>query len=590
MIFVALLIMTLADTKATAQDQCNTQSAICIFNGRLQGTILFLEQQGFGCGISANNRGLHLDIDLQGFDPGDSATAYNFRVKSFAGLLPPTCNGMGPDFGSDPRAADLGTVARSSEGRVHSSNVLHDGPTLWGDNSLLGRSVAVTRGGPNTLQQQTPDEVLDCCIIGMVSLQYPPPSPPPTSSPDLHNNDPAFTNRHDNPTANSNNPNGFNNDDNYNNNDDNGDNNSFPGPFSAPGPSFGGDAGAAGGGGAFPGGPSFSGSSFRSPFSLDSRLDLLDLSVSRGPQQGSDFSGGQSASPFTFPSPFSSSSHPPGFLDTAASTASSGNLPASGSGSLPLPTGHPLSPPGGSSQQTSGPLTQQGGGTSLGSASFSPHGSAGNPEFPSLPPQGSLGNPGFPSLPRHGSVGNPGFAGPSVQFGDLFFRGDDKDPLAGMRDTGLFNTNGNSRNTKPYENFLGVGNINQGNFYDNGNANGYGSGYGYGGYPSSGGYTPEGYNPDGAPNGENGNYDGDNNLYGDNNVPNTGNPNTNNNDKSYDGNGNIYNDDNSNNSNNGDDSSNNGASTPPANGNGNTDADPYVYQGGNITGISALER
>ncbi|XP_076445811.1 uncharacterized protein LOC143283456 isoform X2 [Babylonia areolata] len=278
MIFVALLIMTLADTKATAQDQCNTQSAICIFNGRLQGTILFLEQQGFGCGISANNRGLHLDIDLQGFDPGDSATAYNFRVKSFAGLLPPTCNGMGPDFGSDPRAADLGTVARSSEGRVHSSNVLHDGPTLWGDNSLLGRSVAVTRGGPNTLQQQTPDEVLDCCIIGMVSLQYPPPSPPPTSSPDLHNNDPAFTNRHDNPTANSNNPNGFNNDDNYNNNDDNGDNNSFPGPFSAPGPSFGGDAGAAGGGGAFPGGPSFSGSSFRSPFSLDSRLDLLDLS------------------------------------------------------------------------------------------------------------------------------------------------------------------------------------------------------------------------------------------------------------------------------------------------------------------------
>ncbi|KAL8581906.1 hypothetical protein ACOMHN_010280 [Nucella lapillus] len=222
----------------TAMGDCQNHNAICIFNGRLQGTILFREKQGFGC---SNDQGMLLDINLEGLDLGDKVTPVNFRVKSFAGLGP-NCGGMGADYGSNSRSADLGTFsARGDRLLLTDVTVRTPESMLAGGNSLFGRSVAVIKAGP---QQST--EILDCCVIGMVSLQSPA-SDNTRYIPTQRQDTPDTTNTLDNNNT----------------------------PFS------GSPSGFPAGGSALPGAgssPSFSGSSFRSPFHLDGKMDFFDLS------------------------------------------------------------------------------------------------------------------------------------------------------------------------------------------------------------------------------------------------------------------------------------------------------------------------
>ncbi|XP_070191456.1 pro-resilin-like [Littorina saxatilis] len=154
-----------------SMSNCNTESAICAFNGRLQGTILFQEKHGFGCSSFGDADGLHVQIDLQGFDPQDRVTAHNFRIKSFAGLMP-NCTGMGADHGQGLRGADLGTYAESKGGVVQISDArLKNGPSLSGAQSIVGRSVAVLKGQDPQARFQTRQVTLGCCIIGVADLQ-----------------------------------------------------------------------------------------------------------------------------------------------------------------------------------------------------------------------------------------------------------------------------------------------------------------------------------------------------------------------------------------------------------------------------------
>ena len=72
------------------------------FSGASLAPLPFFVTQGFGCSSFGDDEGLHVQIDLQGFDPQDGITSHNFRIKSYAGLLP-NCTGMGPDYGQGLR-------------------------------------------------------------------------------------------------------------------------------------------------------------------------------------------------------------------------------------------------------------------------------------------------------------------------------------------------------------------------------------------------------------------------------------------------------------------------------------------------------
>ena len=65
-------------------------------------TNFFSKFQGFGCSSFGEDQGLHVQIDLSGFDPDDGVNAHNFRVKSYAGQQP-GCAKMDPDFGQGTR-------------------------------------------------------------------------------------------------------------------------------------------------------------------------------------------------------------------------------------------------------------------------------------------------------------------------------------------------------------------------------------------------------------------------------------------------------------------------------------------------------
>ncbi|KAK7503250.1 hypothetical protein BaRGS_00005515, partial [Batillaria attramentaria] len=144
---------------------------------------------GFGCSSFGNGNGLHMQVDLQGFDPKDVYTSHTFRVKSYAGLMP-DCGGMGPDYGRGLQGSDLGTYAEGDGGVIQINDVrLQNGPTIVGQQSILGRSIATLGGkrsdsfmrkirqfgplcvyppvlkGSQDRFQRSPPEVLGCCII-----------------------------------------------------------------------------------------------------------------------------------------------------------------------------------------------------------------------------------------------------------------------------------------------------------------------------------------------------------------------------------------------------------------------------------------
>ncbi|KAL8581905.1 hypothetical protein ACOMHN_010279 [Nucella lapillus] len=375
-------------------------------------------------------------------------------------------------------------------------------------------------------------------------------------------------------------------------------------------------------------------------------MERVDVhpNLSSGSQNGGYFSNDQSGS--LFPSPFPSLT-PPGRLD-----------PGQGTNRAPFPANFP----------TNG-------------NQYNPINSKALKGF-SFPAQTSLFGNRF---------GNAEPAGSSVRMGDLFFRGHDKNPSAGLLDTGLFDPSKKNGDSRRYENFLDVGNTGQssdfggsspgyqnddngsgGSYYDdysgtdsppggdrgqpgnedeggNGESNREGdyglsgtglptgsssdsyldgdSGNGfYGDTSNNPGNYPNTADDNGSYNDDSGNYNGDNSRSGDDNSryddvnSRSGDDNSRSGDDNshyddvnsrsgddnsrYDGDNSRSVDDNSRyddvNSRSGDDNSrydedsSGGSNLPdsssPSGGGDGTDSDPYVYQGGNIPGISAVTR